>query len=106
MWGNSKRPSSQKSEQDLKMEIVASSLYLTGRDRQGKAKEERQKEKLLKANTCKSTKTKACCSQKENELFKAGQHRDIFKAAVSQCCMELYLGLIFISNKKTEVESE
>lgn len=50
-----------------------------------------QKAKALKANMCRDTKTKANRFQKE-KLFKATQYRNIFKAAVRQGCIGLYLG--------------
>lgn len=92
--------SSQKSEQDPKMETVASSLYVTDRNRHER---HRQRAKPLKPNTCTSTKAKASCPQKENKLFKTTQYGNIFKAVSnSQCCMELYLRVTFSSERQKD----
>lgn len=88
----------------LKSEIRARSQngscclqFISDRQRQTR---ETQRAKALKANMCTSTKAKARCSQKEKELFKATQHGNIFKAAVSHCCMQLYLGLLAQKDRK------
>lgn len=70
---NSKRLSSQKSEQDLKPKVVASSLYLKERDRQGKAEKEIQKDKPLKANTCTSTKAYSVLLSKGEQAFQCNK---------------------------------
>lgn len=67
-----------------KMEAIASSLCLTHKGKELKP---------LKAKTSTSAKSKASCSRHENKLFKATQCGSTFKAAISQCCMELYVGV-------------
>lgn len=76
------------------MEAVASSLYLTERDRRGKTQMEKQKRKTTEGKNGRSTRVNRDALIKKR-VFKATQYGNLFKGAVSQSCMELYLGLIY-----------
>lgn len=75
------------------MEAVASSLYLTERNRRGKTRKERRERKSTEGEDGTSKKGKPSCSHKE----RCFQGNTIWKPFERSCqsCVELYLALRF-----------